>query len=120
VASTPGASVPQPFGGKVRQIQVYVDPLKLQAYQLSPTDVVEKINNANLILPAGDVKIGPLDYKLYTNAQLSSLDKINQVPLKMVDGHPVLVADVGRALTLPLFRQISFGSTVNDQSTSRS
>src|ERR1700675_4208918 len=97
VASTPGASVPQPFGGKVRQIQVYVDPLKLQAYQLSATDVVEKINNANLILPGGDVKIGPFDYNLYTNSQLSSVDKINQVPLKIVDGHPVLVADVGRA-----------------------
>ena len=97
VASTPGASVPQPFGGKVREIQVYVDPLKLQAYQLSATDVVEKINNANLILPGGDVKIGPFDYNLYTNAQLSSVDKINQVPLKIVDGHPVLVADVGRA-----------------------
>src|ERR1700740_1008918 len=97
VASTPGSSVPQPFGGKGRQIQVYLDPLKLQAYQLSAMDVVEKINNANLILPAGDVKIGPFDYNLYTNAQLSSVDKINQVPLKIVDGHPVLVADVGRA-----------------------
>jgi hydrophobic/amphiphilic exporter-1 (mainly G- bacteria), HAE1 family len=97
VASIPGASVPQPFGGKVRQIQVYLDPLKLQAYQLSPMDVVQKINNANLILPAGDVKIGPFDYNLYTNSQLSSVEKINQVPLKMVDGHPVLVADVGHA-----------------------
>src|SRR6266436_63856 len=97
VASTPGSSVPQPFGGKVRQIQVYVDPLKLQAYQLSAMDVVEKINDANLILPAGDVKIGPFDYNLYTNSQLSSVDKINQVPLKIVDDHPVLVADVGRA-----------------------
>src|SRR6201988_1776731 len=97
VASTPGSSVPQPFGGKVRQIQVYIDPLKLQAYQLSPMDVVQKINNANLILPAGDVKIGPFDYNLYTNSQLSNVDKINEVPLKMVDGHPVLVADVGKA-----------------------
>ena len=98
VASTPGSSVPQPFGGKVRQIQVYVDPIKLQAYQLSPMDVVQKINNANLILPAGDVKIGPFDYNLYTNSQLSDVGKINQVPLKMVDGHPVLVADVGKAV----------------------
>src|ERR1700752_3830310 len=97
VASTPGSSVPQPFGGKVRQIQVYVDPLKLQAYQLSPMDVVQKINNANLILPAGDVKIGPFDYNLYTNSQLSNVERINEVPLKMVDGHPVLVADVGKA-----------------------
>jgi hydrophobic/amphiphilic exporter-1 (mainly G- bacteria), HAE1 family len=97
VASTPGSSVPQPFGGKVRQIQVYVDPLKLQAYQLSPEDVVQKINNANLILPAGDVKIGAFDYNLYTNSQLSNVQKINEVPLKIVDGHPVLVADVGKA-----------------------
>jgi len=97
VASTPGSSVPQPFGGKVRQIQVYIDPLKLQAYQLSPMDVVQKINNANLILPAGDVKIGPFDYNLYTNSQLSNVERINEVPLKMVDGHPVLVADVGKA-----------------------
>jgi multidrug efflux pump subunit AcrB len=98
VASTPGSSVPQPFGGKVRQIQVYIDPLKLQAYQLSPMDVVQKINNANLILPAGDVKIGPFDYNLYTNSQLSNVERINQVPLKMVDGHPVMVADVGKAV----------------------
>lgn len=97
VASVPGSSVPQPFGGKVRQIQVYVDPLKLQAYQLSPMDVVRTLNNANLILPAGDVKIGPFDYNLYTNSQLSNIDRINEVPLKMVNGQPVLVADVGHA-----------------------
>jgi multidrug efflux pump subunit AcrB len=97
VASTPGSSVPQPFGGKLRQIQVYVDPLKLQAYQLSPMDVVQSINDSNLILPAGDVKIGPFDYNLYTNSQLSDVQSINQVPLKMVDGHPVLVGDVGHA-----------------------
>ncbi len=69
-----------------------------EAYQLSPTDVVQKINNANLILPAGDVKIGPFDYNLYTNSQISNVQRINQVPLKVVDGHPVLVADVGRAV----------------------
>jgi len=98
VASTPGSSVPQPFGGKVRQIQVYIDPLRLQAYQLSPMDVVQSINSSNLILPAGDVKIGPFDYNLYTNSQLSNVERINQIPLKMVDGHPVLVADVGKAV----------------------
>ena len=49
----PGASVPPPFGGKYRQIMVYVDPEKLQAYQVSPMDVVRAVNNANLILPVG-------------------------------------------------------------------
>ena len=50
---------------------VYVDPAKLQAYQLSPMDVVRAISDSNLILPAGDVKIGPYDYNIYTNSQIS-------------------------------------------------
>ena len=61
IANVPGASVPQPFGGKYRQIQVYVDPVKLQAHQLSLMDVVRSVNQANTILPAGDVRIGPKD-----------------------------------------------------------
>ncbi len=97
VASVPGASVPQPFGGKYRQIMVYVDPVKLEAHQLSVMDVVRSVNDSNLILPAGDVKIGPFDYSLYTNSQLNTVDEINQLPLKMVAGSPVLVADVGHA-----------------------
>src|SRR3954470_13463196 len=70
VANVPGASVPQPFGGRYRQIMVYVDPLKLEAHQMSVMDVVRSVNESNLILPAGDVKIGPYDYSLYTNSQL--------------------------------------------------
>src|ERR1700747_255733 len=58
IANVPGASVPQPFGGTYRQIQVYVDPTKLEAYQLSLMDVGEAINKSNLILPAGDVAFG--------------------------------------------------------------
>src|SRR6202030_3487355 len=57
IANVPGASVPQPFGGRYRQIMVYVDPMKLQAHQLSRMDVVREVNKSNLILPAGDVKI---------------------------------------------------------------
>src|SRR6202790_912149 len=60
IASVPGASVPQPFGGKPRQIMVYADPHKLEAHQLSLMDVVRSVNDSNLILPAGDVQIGPL------------------------------------------------------------
>ncbi len=68
----PGASVPQPFGGGYRQIMVYADPYKLEAHQLSLMDVVRTVNRSNLILPAGDVPIGPLDYNIYTNSQLPS------------------------------------------------
>src|ERR1700704_3585767 len=78
----PGASIPQPFGGKYRQIMVYVDPAKLQAYQLSPMDVVRAVNNANLILPSGAVKLGPFDYNLFTNSQFRAIPDINQIPLK--------------------------------------
>src|SRR5512137_345957 len=95
IANVPGASVPQPFGGQYRQIMVYVDPLKLQAHQLSPMDVVRQINDSNLILPAGDVRIGSTDYNLYTNSQLPTTNEINALPLKTVNGASVLVADVG-------------------------
>src|SRR5690349_8696002 len=97
IANVPGASIPQPFGGKYRQIQVYVDPVKLEANQLSVMDVVRTVNDSNLILPAGDVRIGTTDYNLYTNSQLSTVGEINALPLKTVNGASVLVADVGRA-----------------------
>jgi multidrug efflux pump subunit AcrB len=97
VARTEGASVPPPFGGRSRQIMVYVDPLKLEAHQLSLMDVVRTVNDNNLILPAGDVRIGAVDYNLYTNSQLPSTDEINRLPVKTVNGASVLVQDVGRA-----------------------
>jgi HAE1 family hydrophobic/amphiphilic exporter-1 len=98
IANVPGASVPQPFGGRYRQIMVYVDPLKLEAHQLSPMDVVRQVNEANLILPAGDVKIGPFDYNLYSNSQAPSALAINSMPLKSVGQSSVLVGDVGKAV----------------------
>src|SRR6201995_3594438 len=97
VANVPGASVPQPFGGRYRQIMVYVDPLKLEAHQLSVMDVVRTVNESNLILPAGDVKSGPFDYSLYTNSQLNTVKQINSLPLKTVGDSSVLVGDVGHA-----------------------
>jgi HAE1 family hydrophobic/amphiphilic exporter-1 len=97
VANVAGASVPQPFGGRYRQIMVYVDPLKLQAHQLSVMDVVRTVNDSNLILPTGDVRIGNVDYNLYTNSQLPTTKEINSLPLKTVGGASVLVADVGQA-----------------------
>src|ERR1044071_4384489 len=95
IGSVPGASVPQPFGGRFRQIMIYTDPYKLEAHQLSPMDVVRSINNANLILPAGDVQVGPLDYSIYTNSQLSTIQEIEQLPIKTVGQSPVRVADIG-------------------------
>src|SRR5258708_11757937 len=97
MASVAGASVPQPFGGGYRQIMVYADPYKLEAHQLSLMDVVRTVNRSNLILPAGDVPIGPLDYNIYTNSQLPSMEEIDQLPLKTIGGSIVRVSDVGYA-----------------------
>jgi multidrug efflux pump subunit AcrB len=95
LASVPGASIPQPFGGPWRQIQFYVDPFKLEARQISPMDVVRALSQANVILPAGDVQIGNLDYNIYSNAQFNLKDA-GQYPLKMNGDNPVLMSDVGQ------------------------
>jgi multidrug efflux pump subunit AcrB len=97
IANVQGASVPQPFGGTYRQIEVFVDPVKLEAHQLSLMDVVHAINDSNLILPAGDVRIGNRDYNIYANSQVAAADEINSFPLKTVGLGSVLVADIGKA-----------------------
>jgi len=97
IANVQGASVPQPFGGTYRQIQVFVDPAKLEAHQLSLMDVVNSVNNSNLILPAGDVRIGNRDYNIYANSQVPSAEEVNQIPLKTVGLGSVMVGDVGKA-----------------------
>src|ERR1700744_2678899 len=98
IANVPGASVPQPFGGRYRQIMVYVDPLKLEAHNMSLMDVVHAVNSSNLILPAGDVRIGAKDYNIYANSQIPTPQEINDMPLKSVGNASVLVGDVGKAM----------------------
>jgi multidrug efflux pump subunit AcrB len=98
VATVPGASVPQPFGGKYRQIMIYADPLKLEAHQLSLMDVVRAVNDSNSILPSGDLVLGKLDYSVYMNSQVGSVAELNDLPVKMVGNAPVRIADVGVAL----------------------
>src|SRR6202522_4479380 len=96
LASVPGASIPQPFGGPWRQIMFYVDPYKLESRQLSPMDVVRAVNETNIVLPAGDVEIGRYDYNIYANSQLE-LNNMNQAPLKVVGQAAVRMSDVGEA-----------------------
>src|SRR5437762_1612969 len=76
---------------------IYVDPLKLQSHGLSAMDVVRAVNNANLILPAGDAKIGPYDYNIYSNSQIDRVAEINNVPLKTAGNSYVTVGDIGSA-----------------------
>jgi hydrophobic/amphiphilic exporter-1 (mainly G- bacteria), HAE1 family len=97
IAVVKGSVIPPPFGGKYRQVMVYVDPYKLMSRQLSLMDVVDSVNASNLILPAGDVKIGPYDYYVYTNSLVDKVDEINHLPLKTVGNSSVTVGDVGEA-----------------------
>ena len=98
ISNVQGASVPQPYGGTYRQIQIYVDPLKLEARNLSLNDVVTAVNNSNLILPAGDVRIGSKDFNIYANSQFPDANAMNDMPLKSVGNSSVLVGDVGKAV----------------------
>ncbi len=97
IAVVKGAEIPPPFGGKYRQVMVYVDPYKLLSRQLSPMDVVDSLNNSNVILPAGDVKIGPNDYYVYSNSLVKKVSDLNDVPLKTVGTRWVMVSDIGEA-----------------------
>jgi len=97
IAVVKGAEIPPPFGGKYRQIMVYVDPYKLASRQLSPMDVVSAVNNSNLILPAGDVKMGPFDYYVYSNSLVENMDELGKVPVKTVGSSWVSVNDLGKA-----------------------
>jgi multidrug efflux pump subunit AcrB len=97
IATVPGAEIPGVFGGTYRQVMVYVDPYKLLSRQLSLMDVVGAVNDANLILPAGDVKMGPYDYFVYSNSLVDNMDQLGQVPLKVKGNSWVTVNDVGKA-----------------------
>ena len=97
IAVVKGAEIPPPFGGRYRQVMVYVDPFKLLSRQLSLMDVVDAVNQNNLILPAGDVKVGINDYYVYSNAMVKRVEELNQVPLKTVGSRWASLGDVGEA-----------------------
>ncbi len=97
IAVVKGAEIPPPFGGKYRQAMVYVDPYKLFSRQLSVMDVVNAVNRSNLILPAGDVKIGPYDYFVYSNSLVNAVKDLNPIPIKTINQSWVSVGDIGEA-----------------------
>jgi HAE1 family hydrophobic/amphiphilic exporter-1 len=97
IAVVPGAEIPGVFGGTYRQIMVYVDPYKLSSRQLSPMDVVNAVNSSNLILPAGDVKMGPYDFFVYSNSLVDDMEQLGKLPLKVSGNSWVTVNDIGKA-----------------------
>src|ERR1700676_3880667 len=96
LAPVPGVTFPTPDGGKYRQIMVDIDPLKLQARGLSPTDVVNAVNAQNLTLPSGLAKIGDTQYTVRTNAMPATIAELNYIPIKYTNGQTVFLKDVGQ------------------------
>jgi multidrug efflux pump subunit AcrB len=91
----PGLSSPAPFGGKTRQIMIYVDPAKLSAKGLSITAVLNALQNSNVIVPAGTARIGAHEYNVSLNSSPDAVDEFKNIPMGVVNGIPVLLGDVG-------------------------
>jgi multidrug efflux pump subunit AcrB len=96
LAPVPGVTFPTPDGGKYRQIMVDIDPVKLQARGLTPTDVVNAVNAQNLTLPSGLAKIGDTQYTVRTNAMPTSVNDLNNIPIRYTNGPTVFLKDVGQ------------------------
>jgi multidrug efflux pump subunit AcrB len=94
LATVQGASMPNPYGGKTRQIMVDIDISALNGKGLSPSDVVSAIGAENLILPSGTEKIGSAEYAVELNGSPISVQELNDLPLKQVNGHMIYIRDV--------------------------
>src|SRR5947209_11907233 len=101
----PGAAIPYPYGGKQRVVAVDIDTPAMQAKGLSPVDVVNAIGQQNLILPSGTAKIGPLEYSVQMNGSPATIQELNDLPIKTVNGATIYVHDVAR---------VSDGSTAQE------
>ena len=98
LATVQGAAVPLPYGGKIRQIMVQLDPKALQAKGLAPADVVNAVNAQNLILPGGTAKIGSREYNVEMNGSTQTVAALNDLPIKTVNGSVVYVRDVAHVI----------------------
>ena len=94
LASVQGSAIPSPYGGKVRQIQIDLDPAALQAHHLSAGDVSAALAAQNQIVPAGTAKIGQYEYNLRLNNSPEVIDHLNDLPIKTIDGSTVYMRDV--------------------------
>lgn len=93
-----GVQIPHPFGGKFRQMMVYVDPARLQAHNVSAKDVVDAVTKSNLVLAAGTARVGGTDYQVHPKNTLPTVEEIAEIPVAVRDGNPVFIRDVGRVV----------------------
>jgi multidrug efflux pump subunit AcrB len=96
LATVQGASLPLPYGGRVRQIMVDLDSEAMQARRLSAVDVSTALSAQNLTLPAGTAKIGPMEYNFRLNASPDTVAELNRMPVKEVNGAMVYLKDVAQ------------------------
>jgi CzcA family heavy metal efflux pump len=94
LVSVPGAAIPAPYGGALLNVEVDIDPAKLLEHGLSAADVGHALANQNIVLPAGDQKIGTIDYMVATNATPIEIDTFNNLPIKQVGNAVVYLRDV--------------------------
>ena len=98
LGNVPGVAFPTTFGGTVRQVTIFLDPERMLARGISTHEIVSSVNMQSVLLPAGDVKIGDFDYNVYTNSMIKVVDQMNDIPIKMVNGVPLFLRDVGKAV----------------------
>jgi multidrug efflux pump subunit AcrB len=97
LSSVPGSAIPSPYGGRVRQIQLDVDPQALSAHGLSAADLNNALANQNQIVPAGTIKIGDFEYNVKLNNSPDLADELNNLPVKQVNGATIYMGDVAHA-----------------------
>ena len=94
LATVQGASIPWPYGGKMRLVSIDIDSAAMQAKGLSPTDVVNAVSAENLILPSGTAKLGPLEYQVEMNGSTQTINELNDLPVKTANGATIYIRDV--------------------------
>src|SRR5437870_5301756 len=94
--SITGVIAPAVYGGRLRRILAYVDPLRAQARGLSPLDVINAVRDFNVMIPTGDAKFGALDYQINTNGMVPAVAHLNDLPLRVGNGPPTYIRDVAK------------------------
>jgi CzcA family heavy metal efflux pump len=94
LVTIPGVAIPNPYGGKQRQVEVDLNPAELQSKGLSPLDVVNALNVQNLILPAGTAKIGSFEYQVDMNGATETVQELNDLPIKSIGNSTIYIKDV--------------------------
>src|SRR5437870_5290982 len=94
--SITGVIAPAVYGGRLRRILAYVDPLEAQARNLSPLDVINAVRDFNVMIPTGTAKFGALDYQINTNGMVPLVAQLNDLPLRVGNGPPTYIRDVAK------------------------